>query len=56
DFLSNLFTHLLSQILSRNKDNTFILDEINSLCIQNDRLYKHRVICINYTTYNVRRV
>ncbi|EJD08235.1 uncharacterized protein FOMMEDRAFT_72012, partial [Fomitiporia mediterranea MF3/22] len=56
DFLSNLFTHLLSWILSRNKDNTFILDEINSLHIQNNRLYKHRVIHVNYTTYNVRRV
>ncbi|EJD05089.1 uncharacterized protein FOMMEDRAFT_79896, partial [Fomitiporia mediterranea MF3/22] len=55
DFILDLCKHLLSHILSRQEDKTFSLDKIHSLHIRKDRLYKHKVLYVNYTTYNVWR-
>ncbi|EJD00512.1 uncharacterized protein FOMMEDRAFT_91663, partial [Fomitiporia mediterranea MF3/22] len=55
DFMPDLYRHLLSYILSRQEDKMFSLDKIYSLYIRKDRLYKHKVLCVNYTTYNVQR-
>jgi hypothetical protein len=50
--------HLLGRILygeSRDDDLTFTSKERNTLIIVNDRMYRHKVLRVNYTTYDMRR-
>ncbi|EJD06407.1 uncharacterized protein FOMMEDRAFT_75658, partial [Fomitiporia mediterranea MF3/22] len=56
NFLLSLCRHLLEHILLRQEDEAFTTDKLYSLYIKNDKLFCLKVLCINYTTYNIRRV
>ncbi|KZT05798.1 uncharacterized protein LAESUDRAFT_621005, partial [Laetiporus sulphureus 93-53] len=56
DFLPSLKDHLLDQLLGHafDDDEVDYMDaEHASMLIVNDHLYKHKVLRINYTTYNM---
>ncbi|KIM78572.1 hypothetical protein PILCRDRAFT_11038 [Piloderma croceum F 1598] len=65
NFLPKLKQHLLARILSllRSEDpqchDGVLQDQNNcdpnSVIVKHDRLYRHKLICINYTTYDIRR-
>jgi len=58
DFLPRLKNHLLARILEREYDGdeiTFTPAERNTLVFVNNRIYRHKVIRVNYTTYDLRR-
>ncbi|KAF9565460.1 hypothetical protein CPC08DRAFT_621472, partial [Agrocybe pediades] len=54
DFVPKLKDHLLSRLLNSN-DAIFTNEQRNSVKIDNDSLYCHKVLRINYTTYDLRR-
>lgn len=50
--------HILSRLTGREYDggeSDFSLDERRSVRIENNKLYKHKVLRIHYTTYDMRR-
>ncbi|KAG0691970.1 hypothetical protein DFH29DRAFT_818506 [Suillus ampliporus] len=56
DFLPRLQDHILAQLLGRNYDgdeSSFSSAEHSRLTFINDRIYRHKVIHINYTTYDL---
>lgn len=58
NFLPKLKAHLLGRLLDQDYDGDeaeFTDEELRGVTIVRDRLYKHKVIRINYTTYDVRR-
>ncbi|KZP03324.1 hypothetical protein FIBSPDRAFT_1055351 [Athelia psychrophila] len=58
DFLPRLKGHLLSRLLQRpytGDEDEFTADQLRQVCFKNNRLYRHKVIRVNYTTYDVRR-
>jgi hypothetical protein len=58
DFLPRLKDHLLSRILNRPFDGdqpAFSDEDRSSITFVNNRLYKHKVLRVNYTTYDLRR-
>ncbi|KAG2339697.1 hypothetical protein BDR05DRAFT_916879 [Suillus weaverae] len=58
DFLPRLKDHLLSHILGREYDGDeteFSAAEHAQVLLINDRIFQHKVIHVNYTTYNLRR-
>jgi hypothetical protein len=57
DFLLRLKNHLLAQILGLEyvgDDKDFTSAERNVITLVNNRMYRHKVIRINYTTYDLR--
>src|SRR5438876_11157214 len=57
DFLPQLKDHLLARLLDcpyQGDETTFTDSERRSVTIVNNRLYWHKVIRINYTTYDLR--
>ncbi|THU86023.1 hypothetical protein K435DRAFT_805422 [Dendrothele bispora CBS 962.96] len=52
DFLRNLKHYILNQLF--NKDE-FTEEEYAALTFENNRLYKHKVVRVNYTSYDLRR-
>ncbi|OCB90166.1 hypothetical protein A7U60_g2627 [Sanghuangporus baumii] len=56
NFVDDLRSHILARFLSRNEDVPFTPDEIDGLHIKMDRLYRLKVLRVNYTTYDLRRV
>ena len=58
DFLPYLKDHLLGRLLNRQYDGDdieFSPDERAKVIIHGDRIYRHKVLRINYTTYDLRR-
>jgi hypothetical protein len=58
DFLPRLKNHLLTRLLGREYDGDeldFTVRERNTVIIEQDTLYRHKVLRINYTTYDLRR-
>ncbi|CDO78069.1 hypothetical protein BN946_scf184708.g3 [Trametes cinnabarina] len=57
DFLPKLQTHLLACLRDNltATNNTFTESDRRDLIIENDRIYSHQFLRINYTTYDVRR-
>jgi hypothetical protein len=58
DFLPQLKNHLLSRLLGYKYDGDelpFTVTERRTVIIENDLLYRHNVLRINYTTYDLRR-
>lgn len=58
DFYYNIEGHILSRLTGREydgADNDFSLDERSLLRIEDNRLYKHKVLRSHYTTYDMRR-
>ncbi|KAF9555171.1 hypothetical protein CPC08DRAFT_613770, partial [Agrocybe pediades] len=57
DFIPKLKDHLLSRLLhgTSNQAAAFTLEQQNSVHIENDSLFCHKVLRINYTTYDLRR-
>ncbi|KAF7367198.1 hypothetical protein MSAN_00980100 [Mycena sanguinolenta] len=58
DFLPKLKNHLLGRLAHPDySDDTeeFTDEERHSLVIANNRMYRHKVLRVNYTTYDVRR-
>ncbi|KAF9455458.1 hypothetical protein BDZ94DRAFT_1278112, partial [Collybia nuda] len=58
DFLPRLKDHLLGRILGRlfdGDETPFSDDDRNTISFVNNKIYKHKVIRINYTTYDMRR-
>lgn len=58
DFLPRLKGHLLSRLLDcpyTGDEEKFTAEQLRQVCFKNNRLYRHKVICVNYTTYDVRR-
>ncbi|KAL0566510.1 hypothetical protein V5O48_015503 [Marasmius crinis-equi] len=53
-FLPKLKNHLLSIILNR-RDDAFSSEECAKVKIINDRIYRHKVLDIQYTSYDMRR-
>lgn len=56
--MPKLKSHLLSRLLNHEYDGDkaeYTDNELNEVTIVRDRLYKHKVLRINYTTYDVRR-
>ena len=58
-FMQTLKDHLLSRLLDLNYDGneqTFTLDERNNVHLINfDAIIESKILCINYTTYDIRR-
>ena len=48
-------SHILGRLLSRSERDGFSPDEIDRLHIKGDRLYRLKVLRINYTSYDLRR-
>lgn len=58
NFLPRLKAHLLGRVLGRpftGEDNGFMDKELDSLVIIGNHLYRHKVLRVNYTTYDGRR-
>ncbi|KAH9855280.1 hypothetical protein C2E23DRAFT_724903 [Lenzites betulinus] len=56
NFIPFLNIHLLSRMLDLPPDGTLPdPKQLDCLEIQNDRLYRHKVLRVNYTTYDLRR-
>ncbi|EGO23834.1 hypothetical protein SERLADRAFT_439137 [Serpula lacrymans var. lacrymans S7.9] len=57
DFLPKLKDHILAHLLSYDsmEPPAFSDKERNSIMIDRNRLYRHKIIRVNYTTYNLRR-
>ncbi|RXW11733.1 hypothetical protein EST38_g14122, partial [Candolleomyces aberdarensis] len=58
DFRDKLKHHLLVRILGQpfsGDEEEFSLEEINHVHIVNDTIYRHKVVRINFTTYDLRR-
>ncbi|KAF7374197.1 GLOBIN domain-containing protein [Mycena sanguinolenta] len=58
DFLKKLRTHLLCRLLDLPYDGDeeeFSPQDLMDVVFQNDRLYTHQIMRINYTTYDVQR-
>jgi hypothetical protein len=47
--------HLFSRLLDSNDDIVFTNQDRSSITILNNRLYRHKVLRVNYTTYDGRR-
>ncbi|KAL5537155.1 hypothetical protein ACEPAF_978 [Sanghuangporus sanghuang] len=54
-FRDNLRFHLLGRILNRDENEVFASQEISGLYIRHDKVYWHKVLRVNYTTYDMRR-
>lgn len=57
-FLSNLKDHLLSRILGHSfegDENTYSEDDRRTIKFLNNCVYRHKVLRVNYTTYDMRR-
>ncbi|KAJ7053101.1 hypothetical protein C8F01DRAFT_1330682 [Mycena amicta] len=55
DFIPKLKNHLLARILGGDEEEDFNEDDRDTLLIFNNRIYKHKTIRFNYTTYDMRR-
>ncbi|TFK31268.1 hypothetical protein BDQ12DRAFT_619159 [Crucibulum laeve] len=58
DFLPQLKEHLLGCVLGQKycgDQESFTPQEQNSLHIIGNRIYKHKVMCVNYTTYDLQQ-
>jgi hypothetical protein len=57
NFLLSLKDHLLGRIFKHdnNDDSPFSLEERSKLSFRNNTIYRHKVLRINYTTYDMRR-
>ena len=58
DFLPRLKDHILTRLLGQAYDGDeqlFTSTERSNVVIFKDRIYCHKVLCINYTTYDMRR-
>jgi len=50
-----LKNHLLARVLGFDDEDMFTTQDRLSLTIVNDQMYRHKVLRINYTTYDMRR-
>jgi hypothetical protein len=58
DFIPNLKDHILSRLLGRPFDGDeveYTEDDRDTVIISNNHLYRHKVLRVNYTTYDLRR-
>ena len=58
NFIPRLKNHLLSRLLAREysgDETEFTSEERNSVTFINNRIYSHKVLRVNYTTYDMRR-
>ncbi|KAK6985044.1 GLOBIN domain-containing protein [Favolaschia claudopus] len=58
NFVLNLKAHLLARLLDLPNDgdeHQFTADELAGVTIEHDRIYTHRLLRVNYTTYDMRR-
>ncbi|KAG1868437.1 hypothetical protein F4604DRAFT_2020743 [Suillus subluteus] len=57
DFLPRLKDHILTRFLGYDdsEERTFTAVQRNSLIILDNKIYKHKVLRVNYTTYDLRR-
>ncbi|EDR00088.1 uncharacterized protein LACBIDRAFT_314828 [Laccaria bicolor S238N-H82] len=57
NFVPLLKDHFLAQILgTKNNDNNFTDQDLSTIQFEHKRLYKHRTLHINYTSYDMRRL
>ena len=54
--MTNLKKHALGQLLLRSEDDNFTLAELSKVRIKCDKVYWHRTLRINYTTYDLCRM
>lgn len=54
--MTKLRRHALSRLLSRDGDDTFTSTELQGLRMKHDKVYWHKTLCVNYTTYDLRRM
>ena len=58
NFIPCLKDHLLGRLLGHDFDGderSFTAEERNNLIFANNRIYKHKVLRVNYTTYDLHR-
>ncbi|KAJ3554174.1 hypothetical protein NM688_g3242 [Phlebia brevispora] len=58
NFVPDLLDHLLSRILENQfngEEHSFTNEQRSYVRIVANRIYRHQVMCVNYTTYNARR-
>jgi hypothetical protein len=55
DFARKLRHYVLCEIFKKDPSITFSEAEYNAVNFENQRIYKHKVVRINYTTYDLRR-
>lgn len=58
NFVPHLKEHLLSHLLGHRYDGdecTFTVQEHNALTLVNNCIYKHNILHVNYTTYDLHR-
>ena len=59
DFIPCLRNHFLSRVLGLDYDGDeldFTAEDRYAIIIENDTIYRHKVLRINYTTYDLRGV
>ncbi|KAK0439080.1 uncharacterized protein EV420DRAFT_1735640 [Desarmillaria tabescens] len=55
DFIPKLKDHILHRLFEHEDNPTVTMNHHNSLFLVNNRIYRHKILQINYTTYDVRR-
>ncbi|CDO69624.1 hypothetical protein BN946_scf184851.g12 [Trametes cinnabarina] len=55
NFIPMLRSHLFGRLMDRQDHDDFTLAELDRVHIDADRIYRHKVLRINYTTYDIRR-
>ncbi|KAK0205741.1 hypothetical protein IW262DRAFT_1251199, partial [Armillaria fumosa] len=57
DFIPKLKEHILHQLLVHEitPDADITLKQLNNLNIINDHIFQHKVLHVNYTTYDIHR-
>ncbi|KAJ7191729.1 hypothetical protein GGX14DRAFT_306359, partial [Mycena pura] len=55
DFIIKLKKHLLCRILKADEDREFTVEELIQISFTARRLYTHKTMRVNYTTYDLQR-
>ncbi|KAJ7215822.1 hypothetical protein GGX14DRAFT_359390, partial [Mycena pura] len=55
DFILNLKKHLLQRIMKVDENKVFTVDDLLQISFRAHRLYTHKTMRINYTTYDLQR-
>ncbi|CDO77605.1 hypothetical protein BN946_scf184936.g30, partial [Trametes cinnabarina] len=55
NFIPLLRAHIFGRLLGRNDLDEVSPEQLDRIHIENDRIYRHKVLRVNYTTYDMRR-
>ncbi|OSD02519.1 hypothetical protein PYCCODRAFT_1477774 [Trametes coccinea BRFM310] len=55
NFIPLLRAHVFGRLMDRHDHDDFTPEELDRVHIESDRIYRHKVLRVNYTTYDMRR-